>query len=324
MKKEIIGQLKEISSEEQEILNSGKPVLSFYSVVLPDGENGQPALVQATSAISILKHARFVEFPSHTHNCLEMIYIVSGSSRHTINGNIRLTLETGDLLFLQQGTSHSTAAAGYDDIAVHFLVMPEFLRFPYDMLIEDTVLRRFLNATIQGVPGDEAYLHFHLKDMLEAQNLLENMICILLGQKRNSQRILRLTMAALLLELTNRTYNITRGTPSAYEQSLVLDALSYIENHYRTASLEDFCRQVGQPSYYISRLMKKYSPYTFNRYVQKRRMVQAIYLLTETSMPIEDIIVQVGYENSSHFHRLFKKEFGQSPKAYRTSYLEKL
>ena len=324
MRKEIIGQLKEITKEEQEILNSGKPVLSFYSVQPAGGENSQPARLQFNSAISILKHPRFVEFPSHVHNCLEMIYVVSGSSCHTVSGGVRLTLETGDLLFLQQGTVHSTEAAGFDDIIVHFLILPEFLRYPCDMLIEDTVLRRFLQAAIQGIPGEESFLHFHLKDMLEAQNLLENMVCILLGQKRNSQRILRLTMAALLLELTNRTYNITRGTPSAYEQNLVLEALSYIENHYQTASLEDFCRQVGQPPYYISRLMKKYSPYTFNRYVQKRRLVQAIYLLTETSMPIEDIIVRVGYENSSHFHRLFKKEFGQSPKSYRTSYLEKL
>ncbi len=325
MKKEIIDQLKEISAEEQGILESDKPALSFYSALtLETSEEGQSANIQSGPPISVLKHPRFAEMPNHFHNCLELIYIVSGSLRQVIHDKVHLTLEAGDLIFLQKGTIHSTAPASYDDIAVHFLILPEFLRFPYDMLIEDTVLRRFLKAAIDGKTGDDPYLHFHLQDMVEAKNLLENLILILLHPKRNSQRILRLTMATLLLELTNRTYNITLGTPSAYEQSLVLDALSYIEAHYQTATLEDFCRQVNLPPYYVSRIMKKYSPYTFTKYVQKRRLVQAVYLLTESSVPIEEIILQVGYENSSHFHRLFKKEYGQSPAAYRRRYLDKL
>ena len=135
---------------------------------------------------------------------------------------------------------------------------------------------------------------------------------------------LKITTAALMLELTQLTYKVTVGNPSSYEQELVLKALSYIENHYRTASLEDFCRNVNRPTYYISRLMKRYSPYTFTQYVQRRRLVQAVYLLTETDIPIEDIITDVGYENSSHFYRLFKQTYHMSPREYRKNYLIKL
>lgn len=186
------------------------------------------------------------------------------------------------------------------------------------------MFRRFMTDTINGTRSQEPFLLFHLQNMTKAQNLLENLILTLSENQRNRQRVLKITTAALMLELTQLTYKVTVGNPSSYEQELVLKALSYIENHYRTASLEDFCRNVNRPTYYISRLMKRYSPYTFTQYVQRRRLVQAVYLLTETDIPIEDIITDVGYENSSHFYRLFKQTYHMSPREYRKNYLNKL
>lgn len=78
----------------------------------------------------------------------------------------------------------------------------------------------------------------------------------------------------------------------------------------------------GQPAYFISRLMKKYSPYTFTAYLQRKRLIHAVHLLTATSMPVEEIIARVGYDNSSYFHRLFKKEYGTTPRQYRISHLK--
>ena len=49
-------------------------------------------------------------------------------------------------------------------------------------------------------------------------------------------------------------------------------------------------------------------------------MLQAAYFLTETDMPVEQIIAKVGYENSSHFHKLFREEYGVTPKKYRAKY----
>ena len=77
---------------------------------------------------------------------------------------------------------------------------------------------------------------------------------------------------------------------------------------------------MGQPAYYVSGLMKKYSPYTFTRYLQRRTLLQPAHLLSETTQPIEQIIVDVGYENSSHFHRLFRDTYGMTPKEYRRRY----
>ena len=49
------------------------------------------------------------------------------------------------------------------------------------------------------------------------------------------------------------------------------------------------------------------------------RFAVACELLEKTEMPIGDIIVNSGYENSSYFHKEFKKRYGTTPHKYRKS-----
>ena len=41
------------------------------------------------------------------------------------------------------------------------------------------------------------------------------------------------------------------------------------------------------------------------------------FLLSATSMPVGEIINRVGYENSSYFHKEFKRRYGMTPNRYR-------
>lgn len=317
---ELLRYLEKMTEQEQDILKNEKPVLSYYvkseNSTIVDSE----VVMKPMVLIDIMKQPRFVPLPEHTHNFLEIVYMCSGSTTHMINGTTEVTLAADELLFIPQGTSHSVSAPGYHDIAIRFTILPAFLQYPLSMLREDTVLRRFIEAEADEKPVESEFLLFHIQDMPEAKNLLENMIRILLHRRRNSRQILQATMGVLLLALSERTYMITVGSPSSYEQQIVLDALNYIETEYKTASLASFCETRNQPDYYISRLMKRYSPYTFSQYLQRRRLLQAAHLLTETKEPVENIIVDVGYENSSHFHKLFRKAYGMTPKQYRQKY----
>ena len=317
MNKDLLEYLEKVNAQEEKILSGEKPVLSYFVKEEEGNVFDAETILTPMTMIDLLKQPRFVPLPEHTHNYLELVYVCSGSSTHIINDSEELTLKKDELLFLPPGARHRVGVAGYHDISLNFVILPAFLQYPLSMLREDTLLRRFILQVSREETTECAFLHFHLQDMPEAKNLLENMTRILLNRRRNSRQILQATMGVLLLDLSGRAYKMTVGTPSSYEQAIVMDALNYIETEYKTASLADFCDRQGKPDYYISRLMKRYFPYTFTQYLQKRRLLQAAYLLTETKEPIEAIIVDIGYENSSHFHRLFKTTYGMTPGEYR-------
>jgi AraC-like DNA-binding protein len=57
---------------------------------------------------------------------------------------------------------------------------------------------------------------------------------------------------------------------------------------------------------------------TFTRYINKLRLTEAARLLTDkTGKPIAEIAYSVGYANASYFNKLFKEEYGCTPKAFR-------
>ncbi len=65
------------------------------------------------------------------------------------------------------------------------------------------------------------------------------------------------------------------------------------------------------------RYFKKATGKTFTQFVNEFRIVHATKLLTENPTSISDICFESGFNNFSHFNKLFKKITGKSPLKYR-------
>jgi AraC-like DNA-binding protein len=83
--------------------------------------------------------------------------------------------------------------------------------------------------------------------------------------------------------------------------------------------LDGVAARIGANREKISDILKMELGMTFNRYVNKLRLTEAARLLKEkTGEPIAEIAYSVGYANVSYFNKLFKEEYGCTPKAFRT------
>ena len=60
------------------------------------------------------------------------------------------------------------------------------------------------------------------------------------------------------------------------------------------------------------------------KHLQKLRLMQSAKLLAETRMQIQEVADITGFLDALYFSRLFKREFGISPKYYREKYAESL
>ena len=258
-----------------------------------------------------------VPIPAHSHEYVELVYMYSGSAVYVINENMSLRLEANDLLLLRQGTIHAAEPADGEGIAVHFFLMPEFFFHPELMAEDGSVLRHFIPGPAAGRHSVADYLHFHLQDMLPARNLLENMIWSMTGDKKGRQEINQATMGILIMELLHNGDKAELHDLAQYEEKIAMTAYQYLENNYPSATLEEFSALSMQPPYYISRLFKRHFQLTFTECLQLIRMIRAANFLASTSKPVEEIIAEIGYENSSYFHRLFKERYGMTPKQYR-------
>lgn len=309
----ILQKLGIVTDEEQRFLDGCDSIdRSIYMDGSMDVVTGQK-LLEHGKLIAVRPHTRFIHFPEHTHDYVEIVYMCRGSTRHIIN-DTPITLEEGDLLLLGQNTRQEILPAGENDIAVNFIVQPEFFSGTLSFLgSEDTPLREFVVRCLCG-DNPSGYLHFHVADVKPVQNLVENLLWTLITDTPNRRSINQFTMGLLFVQLLNHADKLTVGSK---EQDAIVWVLRYIEEHYVDGSLSDIASQLHYDFAWLSREIKRRTGKTYTELVQEKRLSQASWMLRNTRHKVSDIGQSVGYENLSYFHRLFAAHFGVSPKAYR-------
>lgn len=102
-----------------------------------------------------------------------------------------------------------------------------------------------------------------------------------------------------------------------YKETVVQAVMEYINSDCQNANLTKIAEDTHQSMTVLSKLMKQKTGYTFQELLQRKRFQKAVYLLVETELTVEDIALEVGYENQSYFYRQFQKRYGMTPKKYR-------
>jgi AraC-like DNA-binding protein len=316
MNKIILDQLKTISEEEKKIL-SGSPTINrslYYTDPNTDIIDADRVLKNGRQ-IDIRLHTRFIHFPPHRHNYVEVIYMIQGSTTHLINHQ-KYILQEGDILFLSPSSLQEIEPAAQDDIAVNFMIRPSFFDSIFTILpAEETPLRSFLIQCIKGT-DNRGCLLFHTKDIIPIENLLENLIWNMMTDEPNRRSLNEMTMGLLLINLMNHSEK-AEILDQSYDNQLVLKLLQYIEQNYQNASLEEFAQREKTDLYTISRFIKHKTGHTYKELLTDKRMKQAAFLLKNTPLTIDEISLHIGYENTSFFHRLFKRYYGMTPRQYR-------
>lgn len=317
MKKELLEKLTLISDEEQTLLNGETLNRTLYtSHNTFDIDSGK--LLSVGRYITVRPHTRFTAFPEHSHNYIEIMYVCSGSIIHVINDR-ELAMGAGDILFMNQHVKHSIKKAGFNDIGINFIILPEFFDIPLLMLKEDknNILAEFLIDTLRIDSVRPQYLHFKTNGNAAIENLMENIITSLLSSEKDEDNINQITMGLIFLHLLNNMETIDKNSMQGYHDIIVDTVLSYINREYKNANLTFIAESMHQSLPNISKIIKKQTGFTFREHLQRKRFQQAVSFLTDTKMPIAEIMNTVGYENSSYFYKTFRKKYGMSPREYR-------
>ncbi len=311
MREELMRELRKITPEEEKLLAGGRVERTIYTSSRDFTVDSEKLLAKG-KLITVRPHTRFAEFPRHAHNYIEIMYMCSGQTIHTIDGERPLTLRAGELLFLNQHVSHAVRRAEENDIGVNFIVLPQFFDYALELIGTGNVVGKFLVGGLRQSGGDMGCLHFRVADVPIVQNLVENLAWSIVYPQPNARKINQITMGLLLLQLLNYTQELE--TPGG---SQVLTVLREIEENYRTVDLTWLAKELHVSLPYLSSAVHEATGRTFKELLLEKRLTKAASLLLETRLPVQDVISAVGYENTSYFYRVFRERFGCSPKDYR-------
>lgn len=249
----------------------------------------------------------------HFHNRYEIYYLVTGSRYYFIHDRTYL-IQKGDLVFINPQVIHKTMDTG---IPFHERCLIEF--DPKFITNQETIQLESISHLFEA----NAILSLPLKGQLFVQELFRKMYQEISRQQLDYEVYLQSLLQQLLI-YAGRSYNV--DLVPKYSQinathAKVSQIVQYMNQHFaEDLTLVSVSEKYEISHYYLSRLFKNITGFTFIEYLNGIRIKEAQRLLKETKLKVISIAHQVGFENQSHFGRTFKEFTNQSPLQFRKAY----
>lgn len=95
--------------------------------------------------------------------------------------------------------------------------------------------------------------------------------------------------------------------------------LSVIEENFKDAtfSLKTCAALLNLSPQHLSRLYRQKTEYSFLEHLTRRRMDEAVRLLSTTDLPIGELAEELGFADSRYFSQVFRRHTGQTPSQFR-------
>lgn len=136
-------------------------------------------------------------------------------------------------------------------------------------------------------------------------------------QRSTPKRSPMTQLAAILIDELTQT--VARRPSDQPPPSLMLRRMQvHVESHIdRPLSIEDLAESVGCSEASVYRSFRQHAHTSPARWISHVRAERAAVLLRTTTLPVHEIGRRVGFTDPFHFSRLFKRQMGASPRAYR-------
>ncbi|GBG95700.1 AraC family transcriptional regulator [Ligilactobacillus salitolerans] len=267
-------------------------------------------------SVYISKHNRFAPYPKHSHKFLELNYMLSGSCQQIVDGE-KVALKEGDILMMNIGCSHSIAALGENDLLINLLFRDQSITFNLlnDIHSNNSLTYSFLSNISLGKKTERNYIIF--PENRDIKKTMDSIIEEYYLQKPFSNSIIESYLDILISKIL-RHHPMPTVKLKNEQQQLVFKCLKQIDQNYKTITLAELAEDLGYNKEYLGNLIRKFTNSNFSDLKTKQRLIQANNLLVTSTLPVNNIIEEVGIKNKNFFYKKYQEFYGLSPSERRT------
>ncbi|PMJ88289.1 AraC family transcriptional regulator [Vibrio sp. 10N.261.55.A7] len=259
-----------------------------------------------TSDINLLYYElpQFFQDEYHTYNQPRLCTILNGAKEVSVNQSQSFQYQKDEFVLLPP------------DSSVH-MSMPkstQALVYEFSDRIIDGVLQQVSDSLESNAISTLNYKQFECSKVSNRMGALHHRtLDILNDNNENIPFLLNLNSQEMVYELVKQQgcFEIIRN----HGHHPISRAMRMMNSDLgKVMSVSDVAEEVGMSLSNFSQRFKAMTDKTPKAYLKDLKLEQAKLLLGNAS--VTDTAMEVGYDNISHFIRLFKAEFGLTPKQY--------
>lgn len=224
-------------------------------------------------------------FDRHSHPYIEFIYFLEGAA-NVSSKNKPFSVSAFDMVVHPSNVEHKELL----NVKLRQEVICIGLSIDTDYMLNNSFVLQDVDASFRWICNE-----IYKQSLLVAQERTVDTLCQLLIQYMRNDIAASVQSDALMSN----------------------SALLYIHEHFREKlCIEDLAALNRVSNSYFSRAFHKVVGTTPMKYINALRINEATHLL-ETGKTIEEIAVEVGFNDPKYFSKVFKKSTGLSPSGYK-------
>lgn len=246
---------------------------------------------------------------NHSHNHMEIAYIISGKAIFNIN-SISYEVKEGDIVLINPYEQHYGIPTSTQNPSLEFFV--GFSNFKFNNMPPETL---FLNEypIITTKPSSRKQILQLINDIMEENK----------QNQTGKDFMLQAYITQFILLAIREKQQENEVQAENKKSAITKEIISYLHEHFaEKISLEQVAKNVYLSPFYISKVFKEEIGETPINYLIKIRLENAKHLLlNQKDLSIKEISSIVGYEDAYHFSKSFKKYYGIPPAEYKKNIL---
>ncbi len=253
----------------------------------------------------------WMEAKLHQHDAWELYYVIQGHGTR-MAGDSLLPFTEGDVVLIPPSMHHHwdyEPASADKDGCIHYLMVA----FKHSLVLNCMNIFPELRNRLAGITFPTEALHFGM----ESSRIIRHAMLKI----NKADELGRLSEMFRLLPVIFTASDYTfAGKPLRIERDVrrMQQICTYVMAHYiHPISLNDIAAEVGMNRSAFCSYFKQRKGITFSQFVMQYRLNTACQLLIHSQKSVSEICYLVGFNDVSHFIRMFTKEKGMPPGKYR-------
>lgn len=240
---------------------------------------------------------------SHSHDFFELLIVQQGRLHHWING-VEEVLEAGHMVFIRPTDAHALQAVPMSGARI--------LNVMFRTQSAAHLLERYFETFGGRFFWQTGPLPMTLRLHGSQRERAVNMLLTLDTARRDLARI-ELVLLSIMTHALDAGEVINDRAPAWLLQA----CRAAREPMVFRQGAEGFLRAAGRSQEHVCRQARRHLGLSPTQYVNRIRIQHAAMLLAGTDRTLPDIAADCGFENLSWFHRLFREQYGTTPRGYR-------
>lgn len=256
----------------------------------------------------------FQTLPAHTHDYYEFYLFLEGDLDLEISGHAR-PLHPGDMVLVPPGVSHHALMHSSDRPYRRFVlwVSQEYAA----RLLKESPDYVFLMQ--RAATSGRCYYHFHEAEFSSIQSRLIRLLEEFHSNRYGRNAAVYLALNDLLLYMNRIIYEREHPVVSG-SGDLMQEITLFIDEHLtEDLSLDVLADHVCLSKYYIAHYFKDNLGISIHQYITKKRLQSCSEAIAAGS-DITRTFDEYGFRDYSSFYRMFRKEYGMSPREYQEAH----